>query len=145
MAIYRPPKARWPLAIIVGVLSLLVGLGIGVLIGGDETSPAESASEIKSALVSAAGSLEVAAVEYEESVADGEVTRQQEYDGAIGAFESSRSQYDEVAPALEALAPDRAGEITGLYGECENLIDDLTDADQVGTCLNDLGRLLSGE
>ena len=37
MAIYRPPKPRWPLAIGVGVVCLLIGIGIGLAVGQSRT------------------------------------------------------------------------------------------------------------
>lgn len=143
MAIYRPPKARWPLAIAAGAVSLAIGLGIGVLIGDDELDPGAAAAQVRSELISAAGSLEVAAVEYEESVSDGEVTRRAEYEGALDALASSEDRYGDVAPALETLAPARADDISSAYVRCGDLMADLADPSEVGGCLSDLGNLLS--
>ena len=143
MAIYRPPKARWPLATAVGFICLLVGLGVGLLLGGDETDPATAAAEVRTALIEASGSLEVAEVEYRESVEDGAITRQAEYDGALAALDSARDRYGEVAPAIEALAPERANDIESRFDTCEQLMNDLADPDEVSECLTDLGAALS--
>ena len=143
MAIYRPPKARWPLAIAVGAVSLAIGIGIGVLLGSDGLDPADAAAQVRSELISAAGSLEVAAVEYEESVSDGEVTRRAEYEGSLDALASSEDRYGGVAPALETLASTRADSISSAYDRCGNLMADLADPNEVGACLTDLRDLLS--
>lgn len=145
MAIYRPPKPRWPLALGVGLACFLIGMGIGIAIGNREPAPAEVAANLQADLVSAAGSLEVAEIEYTESVSDGEITRQAEYDGALGAIDSSRAIYEEVAPALDALAPTRSQDIAGLYEECSDAMRARADTDEVTTCLTELSDLLKGE
>ena len=120
-----------------------MGIGIGALIGGEEFDPADAGAQVRSELVSAAGSLEVAAVEYEESVSDGEITRRPEYEGALDALASSEDRYGDVAPALETLAPERADAISSAYDTCGDLMADLADPNEVGACLIDLGDLLS--
>ena len=145
VAIYRPPKPRWPLALSVGLVCMLVGLGAGLAIGSREPNPAEVAADLHAVLISAAGSLEVAEIEYAESVSDGEITRQAEYDGALGAIDSSRALYRGVAPALDALALSRAEEIEVLYDECSRAMRARSDTDEVTGCLTELGNLLKGE
>jgi hypothetical protein len=129
----------------VGLVTLLIGLLIGLAIGGGDPDPAAVAEDLRADLVAAAGSLEVAEIEYAESVSDGEITRQAEYEGALGAIESSETRYQEVAPAIESLVPSRADEISALYAECSSAMDERTDPDQVTACLNDLRDLLEGE
>ena len=145
MAIYRPPKPRWPLAIGVGLVCLVIGFGTGVVLGNRDPDPTEVAADLRAELVAAAGSLEVAEIEYTESVSDGAITRQAEYEGAIGAIESSEARYREVAAAVESLAPSRSEEIDTLYDECSSAMRERGDAADVTDCLNELGDLLKGE
>jgi hypothetical protein len=145
VAIYRPPKARWPLAVAFGVGGVLVGLITGLALGSSDPDPEEAGREIKAALVSAAGSLEVAAIEYEESVADGEVTRETEYEGALGALDSSRARYDDVRPVLVSLFPSQVEPIDDLYGEIEQLMRSRSDPTHVNAALQELESILKGE
>ena len=145
MAIYRPPKARWPLAVVVGLVCLVVGIGIGFAIGDRDPSPVAVAEDLRSDLVAAAGSLEVAEIEYTESVSNGDVTKQAEYDGALAAVASSESQYRAVAPVLESLVPSRADEISAHYDECSAAMREMSEATSVARCLGDLRDLLKGE
>lgn len=144
MAIYRPPKPRWPLAVATLIAGLLIGLALGFALGGDEFDAADAAAEIRTTLATASGSLEVAAIEYAEAVEDGEVQAEAEYRGAIDAVESSRSQYAEVEAAMETLAPETAEEISEGYAEIENLMSDVADEQEVGSALAELEELLSG-
>lgn len=145
MAIYRPPKPRWPLAVAFGVTGLVVGLLTGLALGGSDPDPREAGQEIKAALVSAAGSLEVAGIEYEESVSDGEVTKEAEYEGALSALDSSRARYDEVRPVLVSLFPSQVEPIDDLYGEIERLMRSRSDPAQVKAALEELESVLKGE
>ena len=144
MAIYRPPKPRWPLAAGAGFVALLIGLGIGLAVGGRDPEPADVAGDLRADLVAAMGSLEVAEIEYTESVSNGEVVRQAEYEGALGAIDSSESRYREVAPAIESLVPSRAQEIEDLYGECSNAMRERVDPAELRECLDELRALLEG-
>ena len=145
MAIYRPPKPRWPLAIATAVAGIVVGLVAGLVIGNDEFDATESAQQIKTILISAAGSLEVAAVEYQESVVDGEVVKQTEFDGALDAVASSRSQFSEARPALESLFPAQLEPIEDLYDEVEQAMESHASPDIVAPLLERLEELLKGE
>ena len=145
MAIYRPPKARWPLAAAWGAGGLLSGLVIGLALGGSDPSPQEAGREIEAALVSAAGSLEVAGIEYEEAVSDGEVTTEAEYEGALSALDSSRARYDEVRPVLVGLFPSQVESVDDLYGEIEQLMRSRSDPAQVNVRLQELESVLKGE
>jgi hypothetical protein len=144
MAIYRPPKPRWPLAVATLVVGLLIGLALGFALGGQEFDAADAAEEIRGTLSAAAGSLEVAGIEYAEAVEGGEVQAEAEYRGATDAVESSRSQYAEVEAAVEGIAPGVAGEITDQYDEIEGLMSDLADEQEVDQALGELEELLSG-
>jgi hypothetical protein len=145
LAIYRPPKARWPLAIGVGIVCLLIGTGIGFAFGGREPDPRELAGDLRADLVASAGSLEVAEIEYSESVSGGEITRQAEYDGALGAIESSEARYQEVAPAIESVVPTRSEEIGALYDDCASAMRERVDPPEVTQCLVELRDLLKGK
>lgn len=145
MAIYRPPQARWPLAVAFGVGGVVVGLITGLALASPDPDPEEAGQEIKAALVSAAGSLEVTAIEYEESVSDGEVTREAEYEGALSALESSRARYDDVRPVLTSLFPSQVEPIDERYDEIERLMRSRSDPAQVKAALEELESVLKGE
>ena len=129
----------------VGIVSLLIGFGIGLAVGGGDPAPADVATDLRSDLVAAAGSLEVAEIEYAESVSNGDITRQAEYDGALDAIDSSKSRYQEVEPAIESLVPARADEISDRYDECSTAMRERTDPGEVTECLTQLRDLLKGE
>jgi hypothetical protein len=145
VAIYRPPKARWPLALAVGVIALLAGIAIGLLLGSSDPDPVEATQKVKAELVAAAGALEVAAIEYEESVSEGEVERQEEYDGALDAIDSARDRFVAVRPALASLVPALADEIDDAFANSEQLMGDLADPAEVGAALGELEGLLKGD
>ncbi len=144
MAIYRPPKARWPLTLAAAVAGLLIGLLMGLLAGREEFDPAESGEVINATLSSAAGSLDVAAVEYAESVAEGEVTNQAEFDGALAAVSSSRAKFSEVRPALEMVFSRQIAAIEGLYDDAEGSMRSHARPQTVTSLLVRLQGLLEG-
>ena len=144
MAIYRPPKPRWPLAVAALVAGLLIGLALGLALGGEEFDATEAATEISGTMASAAGSLEVAAIEYAEAVENGEVQTEAEYRGSIDAVRSSKDQYAEVEPAVESIAPETASEISAAYTEVEELMSNVGDEQEVEALLTELEDLLSG-
>jgi hypothetical protein len=123
----------------------VIGFGIGLAVSGREMSPAAVAEDFRSDLVAVAGSLEVAEIEYSESVSNGTVTRQAEYDGALAALESSESRYQDVEPALQSLDPFRADEISGLYDECSSAMHEKAEPTDVTECLKELRDLLRGD
>ncbi len=145
MAIYRPPKARWPLATAFGVAGLVAGLVTGLALGRSDPTPEEAGREIKTVLAGAAASLEVAGVEYKESVQDGEVVNQTEYDGALGALDSSRARYDEVRPVVVSLFPAQVEPIDELYGRVEALMRSKSDTARVLAALERLQSTLEGQ
>ena len=144
MAIYRPPKSRWPLAAATLVAGLALGFALGLALGGDDFDAGSAGEEIQTRLTAAAGSLEVVGIEYAEAVEDGEVVAEPEYQGARDALDSSRSAYAEVEPAVDAIASDRADEIASAYDQVEDLMDDVADEDEVEAALGDLESLLTG-
>jgi hypothetical protein len=143
MAIYRPPKPRWPLAIATGAVGILIGVLIGIVVGGTDPDPVEAAEETRAALVSAAGTLEVVAIEYEESVDSGTVVKEAEYRGALDALESSRRRFESSLPAIEVLAPDRGDELAAGYEELERLMSEKAEPQEVETTAEDLAELLT--
>ena len=143
MAIYRPARARWPLAVAVGIVALIVGVLVGLALTGDDGST--GAEDIQAALFAAAGSVEVAGIEYEEAVAaGGDITSRSEYAGARDALESGRSRYQEVRDSLESLAPERVDGLDEAFDEAEGLMADAADSDEVGAALDRLEDLLKG-
>jgi hypothetical protein len=144
MAIYRPPKARWPLAVAAGVLGALCGLLIGLAIGSKDPDPLIAAQEVRAALLSASGSLEVAAIEYEEAVGPEGVENEAEYEGARDALASGRAGYAEVRPALDALAPSDAARIDDLFERCTGLLEDRAPATDFESCVVELSDALEG-
>jgi hypothetical protein len=142
MAIYRPPKARWPLACVAALAGLLIGLLVGLVAGREEFDSAEAGQEIKTRLSSAAGSLEVAAVEYAESVAEGEVNKQAEFDGALAAVASSRAKFSEIRPAL--MFPRQIDMIGDAYERAERSMKSHAEPRTVTSLLVRLQGLLEG-
>lgn len=145
MAIYRPPKARWPLAVAMAVAGLALGLMIGLVVGDRDVDPVTAGETIRTELIAAASSLEVAAVEYRESVSGGEVTAPAEYDGALAALDSSRARYLTVRPALISLFPDQVAVLDDGYDDIRGLMEERTDAAAVTAGLERLEALLKGE
>lgn len=142
MAIYRPRKSRWPLVVGVATLALIVGLVAGLLANrGDDTPAAE---DIRSALVAAAGSVEVASIEYEEAIAGGSITSETEYSGAQDALASGKRRYQEVREELQALAPERVEQIDTLFEEAEGLMSDAAEPTEVVPALEELEEVLKG-
>jgi len=145
MAIYKPPKARWPLAVFAGVVGLLVGIGIGFLLGGEETDPLEGARMVQQELASAAAGLEVVGIEYTEAVDDGTVVNDTEYRGSLDALESSRDRFEAVEDAVAALAPELAQSITDAYDATADVMEAKEPAEDVQALLDELSELLKGE
>jgi hypothetical protein len=123
----------------------MIGLLTGLALGGSDPDAREAGREIEAALASAAGSLEVAGIEYEESVSDGEVTKEAEYEGALSALNSSRARYDEIRPVLLSLFPSQVERMDDLYGELEQLMRSRRDPTEVTEASQELESLLKGE
>jgi hypothetical protein len=146
VAIYRPSRRRAPALVAAGVLGALVGLAAGLLLSaGREADPEEALAPARASLQSAAGTLEVAAIEYAESVEDGEIVRPPEYRGARDALERSRRSYLEARPAVAALQPGLAEETDTGYEElAAAMADKAPDAD-ISRRARQLATGLTGE
>jgi hypothetical protein len=145
MAIYKPPKARWPLAVFAGALGLLLGIALGFALGQEDPDAAEGVRLVQQELAAAAAGLEVAGIEYTEAVANGQVVSDAEYEGSLSALESSRSRYEEVGEALETLAPERAAEIAAGYNEVQTAMEGTVLPEEVDSLIEDLTALLQGD
>ena len=145
MAIYRPPKPRWRASVAAGVAGILVGVIAGILVSRSDPDPLEAARLAQAELDRAASSLEVVAIEYDESVDAGEVVSDAEYRGTQDALESSRNRFNDVRPALEVLAPDRANSIDDAYAAVERNIEARADPAEVSDQIESLRRLLRGD
>ncbi len=141
MAIYRPPKSRWPLVLGVGVVATIVGLVAGLLVNRDDEG-ASGAVQIRNALLAAAGAVEVATIEYEEAVDDGNIVSQSEYSGAQAALASGRERYQEVRDDLATVAPERAEEIDAAFEQAVSLLSDAADPSEVIPVLEELEEIL---
>ena len=145
MAIYKPPKARWPLAVFTGIAALLLGVALGFVLGKEEPDPAEGVRLVQQELTAAAAGLEVAGIEYSEAVEGGEVVNETEYQGSLDALESSRDRFESVAGPLGTLAPDLAERIEGTYGDARNAMEERAAAEELDALLGELSELLKGE
>jgi hypothetical protein len=145
VAIYRPPKARWPLAAAVGAVAALCGLLIGLAIGSKDPDPQVAAQEVRAALSAASGSVEIAVIEYEEAVGPEGVESETEYEGARDALASSRARYEEVRPALDVLVPSATDALDELYERCSGLLEDAVPEQDFGACAEALTTALEGE
>jgi hypothetical protein len=144
MAIYKPPPSRWRFALATGVIGLLIGLGIGAFfLGQADPDPTESIREIKTELVGVAGVLEVLEVEYRESVRDGEVENETEYQGAKDALARARTRFEEVSETLRAIDEDKVDEIDSQFDELGELIEERADADDVSSAIRRLTEALA--
>lgn len=127
----------------VGLVALAIGILAGVALSRDDGSG--GAEEIQAELFSAAGSVEVAGIEYEEAVAaGGDITIRSEYAGARDALESGRARYLEVRESLASLAPERVDALDEAFDEAEGLMADAADSEAVQAALERLEGLLKG-
>ncbi len=145
MAIYRPPRSPWRGRIIVAVLGLLIG---GVVVWAmqpeSEPTPEEEAAALRSGLIAAGGGLEIVAIEYAESVEDGVIVAEPEYEGALAALASSRSRYDAVRADLAA-AGGAVEEIDASYTQIEKLMQRQVAEERGGSAVDALRDLLEEE
>lgn len=140
MAIYRPPKARWPLALVVGVLCTAIGLTAGLVVASGDADPASVTEEVLEGLRGAAASLDVAGIEYAEAAEGGSAT---ELRGSFDALASSRARYAEVSEVLVVLAPDRASTIGDLYDRLREAMEAGAPAAEVATLVATLDAALT--
>ncbi|HVF53355.1 MAG TPA: hypothetical protein VNC78_07065 [Actinomycetota bacterium] len=145
MAIYRPPRPRWPLAIGAAATGLVIGLLTGLAIGNEEPSAAEGVSVMRTELAASAGSMEVASIEYEESISGGSVTEQSEYEATLVAINSSRMRFAKMEPLLESFAPDLVTQINDLYDEIATSVRQKVDPEELSPMFEELISLLKGD
>ena len=143
MAIYRPPRSPWRARILMAGAGLLIGgLIVWLLAPEGEPPPAERAARARSELVAAEAALEIVAIEYSESVQDGEVVAQAEYEGALAALDRSRSRYESVRDMVaEAGGP--TTEIDASYDQVASLMERRVPNERLVQALDDLGALLT--
>jgi hypothetical protein len=96
-------------------VGLLVGLVTGYLLAQDEPDPLALVADVRADVRAAAELLDVAKVEYRESVSDGEVASVREYGGARDALGRSRARFDRAARVLEPLDHRAAAQIDNAY------------------------------
>lgn len=138
MAIYRPPSKRWPAIAAAAIGGLLVGLVAGLLLsGGDD--PIAATQAIRAEMTRAAGSLEVAAIEYEEALESGSDS---ELQGARDALSSSRATWESVRPAVATIAPATADEIDERYEDLNEAFEQENAAEEVLASIDALVTLL---
>jgi hypothetical protein len=142
VAIYRPSKPRWPALLGAAVIGLLIGLGAGILLRPDP-DPVAVARDLRADLDGAAGLLEVAQVEYEESVSGSRVTSPREYRAAGAALSRSRNRFGDARPALEALSDPAAKAIDAGYDRTQALMDEPAPPARIEAALRRLARLLA--
>ena len=142
MAIYRPPRQRWPQVAGALVVGILIGVVIGWALRGEGGDPAEAVATVRSGMAEAAGLLEVAGIEYSEAV-DGATVVETELSGAQDAVARSRELYDEVSEALALMDPEAADQVEAAYDETVALMDATADAAEVMAALEDLRALLT--
>jgi hypothetical protein len=142
VAIYRPSKPRWPALLGAAVIGLLLGLGAGFLLR-TVPDPVEVARDLRADLDGAAGLLEVAQVEYEESVSGSRVTDPREYRAARAALSRSRDRFGDVRPALEALSDPVVGAIDAGYDRTQDLMAEPAQPSRVREALERLAGLLT--
>lgn len=141
MAIYRPPRSPWRARVLVAAAGFLIGgLIVWALLPEGEPSPAERTASVRSELIAAEGALEIVAIEYAESVRDGAIVAQAEYDGAKAALARSRARYEAVRADL---LPEDSAEIESAYARLGRLMEQRVPNDELGAEIEELSRLLT--
>jgi hypothetical protein len=143
MAIYRPPRPRWPGVVASGIAGLVLGASGALAVAASRPPDvAEALATARASLLEARAVLEVAAVEYEESVQGGEVVRRAEYVGARDALRASRRAYLEARPALTQIAVASAARIDAAYEALDELMAAPAPAERVTARIQGLSALL---
>ena len=143
MAIYRPRRSPWPLAIGIGLLMLLIGFGIGYAAFGTRPPDLDAAAaEVQARLSESRGLLEVAAIEYREGAPDGTIVSEAEYGAAEQAVARADAAFAVVAGPMATLAPERVTAISDGFASLNRLIDDLATPDEVDAAVEALTDLL---
>jgi hypothetical protein len=143
MAIYRPPKSRWPTALLLALIGLILGVLIGWLaFGRTEPDPREALERMREGLGEAATTLEIVTIEYSESVDGDEVVNRTEYEGAQDALARSRGSYQEFRAATAMVDEGATQEIEDAYDELEQLVDAPASPEEVEAKTDELEALL---
>lgn len=143
MAIYRPPKPRWRAVAMGLALGLLVGGSFGFAIGKpNEPNLDEAVGAIRAALARAAGSIEIAAIEYEEALEDGAVVARSEYEGALAAVASAQHSYRDVRDALLQLVPAKVTTIDAAFDRLVEAMRHKADPEEIARMVSELDTLL---
>jgi hypothetical protein len=143
VAIYRPSRPRWPGLVLAALIGLVVGAGAALAFSarrGPDTAAVVAAA--RAALLEARGTLEVAAIEYRESVRGTQIVRRSEYRGARAALERSRRSYLRARPALRALAAPTASKIDRTYDRLDRMMRATAPPQQVTITIARLGAAL---
>jgi hypothetical protein len=144
VAIYRPSRSRWPLAVAAAVVGAAIGLVVGLLLAGGEPDPGAVVSDVRADVRAARGLLDVVKVEYQEAVSDGEVTTVQEYGGARDALGRSRARFDKAARVLEPLDRRATEKIVDAYARVAQMMGETAPAHDVLDQIDHLDSLLEG-
>jgi hypothetical protein len=125
---------------------VIVGLVLGLTFAGDRPLDlADAARRTRQELDGAAGLLEVARIEYRESVADGQVVSEPEYRASQAAVARSRARYDAVAEVVATLDAGTASGVDRGYDELVTLMAEPADPDRVDAAATALETALRGE
>ena len=142
MAIYRPPRPRYRIALLCLGIGLLTGLATGLVLGGGESDPRTTAQEVRVSLVEAASLLEIVEIEYEEGLeATGDI-QNQELSGARDALQRSRQRWGEAKGLLELIDPSGTEEIDAAYSNLQEVMEQEAAAEVVAELTADLGEIL---
>ena len=140
MAIYRPSRARWPIALAAAVVGVAIGLVAGLSLADTGPHPGAVVSDVRANVRAATALLDVVKVEYQEAVSGGEVTTVQEYGGARDALGRSRARFDRAARVLEPLDHEAAERIGDAYQRLAQMMGETAPAQDV---LDQIDRLAS--
>jgi hypothetical protein len=136
MAIYRPRRSPWPLALGLAALALLIGFGIGYVVFGTRPPDLDAATDVVALrLAEARGLLEVTGIEYREGAPAGTIASEPEYAASEQALERARQAVEAVAGPLETLAPERAAALDEGFASIAALIDDIAPPDEVDAAI----------
>ena len=145
MAIYRPRRSPWPLAIALAIGALLVGFLAGYVVFGTRPPDlGEAAAAVQAELARARGLLEVAAIEYREGAPDGAIVSEPEYAAAESAVASASAAVASVLTPIRALAPERAAALEDGFAMLAEQIDELAPPDEIEATTEALIELLEG-
>jgi hypothetical protein len=132
MAIYRPRRSPWPLAVVLAGLAMLIGFGVGYAVFGTRPPDLGAATEVvQERLTEARGLLEVAAIEYREGAPSGSIANQPEYDAATRAVTRAQDAVDAVDEPLRTLAPDRAAALEDGFSAIGTLMSEVAPPDAI--------------